>query len=117
MYIEISKDSETYVKAFANASKLEDGLDKFNEIIDNINNCYQPIADAYEKTEKLLGEFYLKFENMLSSAKAELPKAKTRYYMKLVKLERLEQELANMATNDANYYLKQLQLPWFHNLN
>ena len=110
LYIEISKDSETYVKAFANASKLEDGLDKFNEIIDNINNCYQPIADAYEKTEKLLGEFYLKFENMLSSAKAELPKAKTRYYMKLVKLERLEQELANMATNDANYYLKQLQV-------
>lgn len=110
LYIEISKDSELYAKALAKASKLEDGLDKFNAIVDNINSCYQPIADAYEKTEKLLGDFYLKFEKMLSSANAELPKAKTRYNMKLVKLERLEKELANMATHDGNYYLKQLQV-------
>ena len=110
LYIEISNSSTTYAKAIRKASGLEGGLDRFNEIIDNINSCYQPIADAYEKTEKLLGEFYLKFENMLSSANAELPKAKTRYNMKLVKLERLEKELASMTTLDANYYLKQLQV-------
>lgn len=110
LYIEISKDSESYARVLAKASKLEEGLDQFNAIVDNINSCYQPIADAYEKTEKLLGDFYLKFEKMLSSANAELPKAKTRYNMKLVKLERLEKELANMATHDGNYYLKQLQV-------
>lgn len=110
LYVEISKESEVYAKTLTKASKLEEGLDKFNAIVDNINSCYQPIADAYEKTEKLLGDFYLKFEKMLSSAKAELPQAKTRYNMKLVKLERLEKELANMATHDGNYYLKQLQV-------
>lgn len=110
LYIEISNSSTIYAKGISRASGLEGVLDRFNEIIDNINSCYQPIADAYNKTEKLLGKFYLKFEDMSSSAKSELPKAKMRYNMKLVKLEHLEKELASMTTLDANYYLKQLQV-------
>lgn len=110
LYIEISNSSSIYAKAISRASGLEGGLDRFNEIIDNINSCYQPIADAYNETKKLLGEFHLKFEDMSSSANSELPKAKMRYNMKLVKLERLEKELASMTTLDANYYLKQLQV-------
>lgn len=110
LYIEICSTSAINAKAVSKASGLEEGIDRFNQIIENINDCYQRIGEAYTKTEKLLGKFHLKFDNLLSSAKAELPSAKTRYYMKLVKLERLEKELANMTTMDANYYLKQLQV-------
>lgn len=109
LFIEISTTTDLSRK-LARVSNLEDGVESFNNIIDKINSYYQPIADAYEKTEKLLGKLYLKFEEMVSSVDGEMPRAKTRYNMKAVKLARLEKELANMSTLDGNYFLKELQV-------
>lgn len=89
-----------------NKSGLESGLDAFNEIMDNINSLYQPIASAWEKTNKDLLDFAKKFEEDYIKQSFDYGRKKSIYNSKLAKLNRLKTELKALNSLSLEYHIK-----------
>ena len=87
-------------------SNVETGLDTFNDIIEKINSYYQPIADAWEKTNKKIINFVEYFKNEYTKISFDFGRKKAIYNAKANKLNRLKRELANLNSLSLDYHLK-----------
>lgn len=105
--IRYGKQLSSIQKAIArNRSSAQSGLDAFNEVMDNINSLYQPIANAWERTNKDLLNFAKKFEEDYIKHSFDYGRKKSVYNSKLAKLNRLKAELKTLNSTNINYYVK-----------
>lgn len=81
-------------------------LDKFNEVMDNINGLYQPIAHAWEETNEKLLNFVDKFYQDYCKSASDYGLKKARYNSKFAKLITLKEELKGLNSLSIEYHVK-----------
>lgn len=92
---------------FARSSfRAKSRLDEFNEIMDRINGLYQPIANAWNETNKKLYNFVENFKNAYVAKSFDFGSKKAVYNSKLVKLSRLKNELKSLNSLSLEYHIK-----------
>ena len=105
--IRYGKQLSSIQKAIArNRSSVQSGLDTFNEVMDDINSLYQPIANAWNDTNEKLLNFAKKFEEDYIKHSFDYGRKKSVYNSKLAKLNRLKAELKTLNSTNINYYVK-----------
>ena len=92
-----------------------DGIDKFNDIIQEINKWFDKVRSTFNEFEKTFRlqvdeKIVRKLNASLAETNKTLSQATTRLNMKNVKLQRLEKELAGMNSLTLEYALKKDEL-------
>lgn len=111
--VDFDNDQYTVVKYTRNAqndimafvSKVS-ALDKFNEIMENINGLYQPIAHAWEETNDKLLNFVDKFYQDFRKSSSDYGRKKRVYNSKFAKLNNLKNELKGLNSLSLEYHVK-----------
>lgn len=106
VYSIIMYGSVANTKSRFTRSQGNEGLDKFNAIIAEINSYYQPIASAWEKTNESLLDFANKFKEDYVKASFDFGRKKSNYNKKLAKLNRLKTELKSLNSLSLDYQIK-----------